>query len=613
MRWSLLFLFLLAMPCVLAGALFDSWVYPGQTFERDKIIYTVDQGRDQLLLIAGDRPFILSMNGCSVESRGSCCEEDTERNERYCVVESAREDPVKYEKYIRYEAGEELYGCRLLIETVVPTLKVTRITKPTTPVFDRPTMITVTFKNEGIKPITDILYVEHANPPLTLRAFDGSTANGSFVAKIPTLAAGQERAISYTATLSTFNTTAIAPVITYAYENIKKTMTIGALSFSFSFSAPITVTPSVSPATNAPGEESTYTLTIAGTQDGTSLPVQGTITFADGLTLKSVRNARQDGELLTFDETLSGKTAKTITATLFAPKSGSYTINATLNTHVGDNLVRIARSTSFTVKLVPLVPKLTYSKSTTTLREGETARVRATLENKGTISFKDIRGTVEGTLLRAPVPFTMLSIEPGVERRAADLLLEGVAVNVSTKTELRFNGTYATIQGERLGFDSRLSITLEPLSKQLLLTPTVNTTKGRPGDVVRVAVKVKNLEDQYVFVSVTDLFSVPITPSSGLRAADISLAPKEERQTYLYTIVLPSTDELILVTSTARVRDGPVVESSFAINVTLPPIATVSGSGPGTVNTTAPLTASPPVEKTNFVRRVFDWFRELFS
>jgi len=98
---TLIILLLLASP-VLADELDSRWVYYGDTFERNGLIFAVENGGydNRLLLYVDDTPYILEIGQCK---------ENTPEKEKYCIEESAYQD-ASHDDKIRYEGGEQLFG-----------------------------------------------------------------------------------------------------------------------------------------------------------------------------------------------------------------------------------------------------------------------------------------------------------------------------------------------------------------------------------------------------------------------------------------------------------------------------------------------------------------------
>lgn len=601
----LLLLLVLMSPVLAADKIDDRWVWYGDTYERDGVVHYVEAAGDlyKVLLYIDDVPFILRFEGCK---------DNDARNERYCVEEAAFDDPDNYADKIKYEHGDELFGYRIVTYDYVPELQVTRAISPTTAVFGKPSTITVVIENTGEKPIESIKYRENISSEFTIVPNDVVAINREIIYDVAILGASGKRTFQYALIPKEYITKTITPTVTYAYEHLKKSVTVPGISINVP--SPIKITKTLSSASAGLNEEITYAVTIKNEEDGT-MHVKATIVPPEGMVLKTLDDIKNIGGELVFDDDLRANTESGFSFTFSFPRTGEYSFSLDVDASVSGKTIDRSYVEEISVGTAKLEPRFTFSKTGNKIRSGQSATLRTYLKNTDEqTNYANIVATLVSDLLKRTEKITAKSVAAGADQLVGEFTITAPAVNTTTNKVFTFAGNYSTKDGEQFVFSKTLTISVQPDTRRFAVTHALNTTTPHPGDAVKMIVKVKNTAGKYLFVDVYDTFSEVIPLISGTSQAKLSLDSEQERQVYIYEFKIPEdyVGDLVITTHVFEEEEG-TEEETIALTVTEKPPEETQQEIETNDDASTEGSGGDIVEKKSFFRKAWDWMVNLFT
>ncbi|MBR9702933.1 hypothetical protein GOV10_02775 [Candidatus Woesearchaeota archaeon] len=635
MRRQILFLtiFLLLVSSVFAAdKVDDRWVWYGDTYERDDVVYFVEEAGNycQALLYVDDVPYILYFDRYDSEKLSEVeefdCKDNDARNERYCIEEMACEFHTncyrnmcegtleeRYEKKIKYEHGELLLGYRIVTYDYVPELEVKREIKPAIAEFGEQSTITVTIENLGEKPIETIKYRENISDEFTILPIDTIVERRVIQYDVSILGAGGSRTFQYAIIPREYITKTITPTVTYAYEHIKKSVTVSGMSINVP--APMTVTKSLSSSSAGINEEVTYTVTIKNEED-TTLMVDVFIDLPSGINVGSLDEMKLSGDSkLLFDDEIRANREESFGFTFSFPLTGEYIFSLDVEGYVSGKKIDRTYKEKVTVGTAKLEPRITFSKTGNKIRSGQSATLRTYLKNTDeTTNYADITATLVSDVLKKTEKIIAESVPAGVDQIVGEFIITAPDVEKTTNKLFMFEGNYSTREGEQFTFSKTLTISVQPDTRRFAVTHTLNTTKAHPGDTVKMAVKVKNTADKYLFVDIYDSFSEVIPLSAGASRAELSLEKGEERQVYLYEFIISDDylGDLVITTNVYEEEEG-VEKESVVLTVTERPVEEENKEVETKEDVDTTGSDGEIVEKKSFFRKAWEWISGLFT
>lgn len=520
-------LLLLASP-VLAEELDSRWVYYGDTFERNDLIFAVENGGfdNRLLLYVNDDPYILEIGQCK---------ENSQEKEKYCIEESAYQDDSHDDK-IRYEGGEELFGYELVTYSIIPELKVTRSISPN-PAYDEKSTITVTLENEGEKVIESIRYSEEMPESLEVSLIDTKRTDNTISHEILSLAPGKTKLFQYAITPKEYLSTSIKPEVSYAYESLRKEASVSGISISLSEPVAITrTTQSVEVE-----QEGIYTLTIENKGQG-DLQLQTEIMPGD-LEITQLGSFKWNNEKLVIEEELEKDEEKEFTFSYKASRTGNYPLQTKIKAQVDDQEMTKQYTDTVTASVKKLKPELLFSRIDNWILEGETATITASLENEGGLTFVNIKGEVKASFLDRTVTYQKVVSE---EEKQERYTITGPAVDKKTNEKITFIGSYETRNGEQFTFSAEQTISIEPSDEPFLIEQEANSTNPEVGDTIRMRVSITNNNRP-----LTELFIQDDLPYQPVGRTDntLSFERGQEREVYIYEFTVENENPFNITTT----------------------------------------------------------------
>lgn len=547
------FMFLLFSFFVLADELDKRWVYPGDTFERDGTIFSVDSAgtQEKLLLTAGEYPFILSTG---------TCKENIQAHEKYCITQAAYEDDD--EDHIRYEHGEQIFGYYLVTESVVPELKVTRSINPSTPSYNKQSTVTVKLTNEGEKAIQSIKYAEYIPKSLLLSVIDGSfsSINSVYSFEKSSLAPGSSVTFQYTLTPQEYIASTVKPNITYAYDFIKKEASLSALTLSLT--QPITIEKSLSASTLSLNEQAAYTLSV--TNDAESkLSLTLSVDLPEGMRIDNLGSFKYSGDDLTLSRELKSDETYEASFTFSTQKTGTYPFSVTVDGRVDNERITRYYQESIKTEIQPLEVRFLLSKADAKLLSGEPLTLRVYAKNTYDHSFSNIKGDVSGDVVSGSV--FAEKIVTNEEKLLKEFRFTAPDVTAQTNKDIMLQGSYKSTSDELFTFEKKLTVTITPKTDAFLITQKLNVSEPKAGDIVKMTTSVKNSAQPYSFVTIKD--TLPFDVFSGKSDAEISLDANQERQVYVYEFKIPEDFSENNFTITTSIRTGDLANEKSLVVV----------------------------------------------
>ncbi len=520
----LIALLLLASP-VLAEELDSRWVYYGDTFERNDLIFVVENGGfdNKLLLYVDDTPYILEIGQCK---------ENTQEKEKYCIEESAYQDDT-YDDKIRYEGGEQLFGYELVTYSVIPELKIERSISPN-PEFDKKSTITVTLENEGEKTIESIRYAEEIPQLLQVTAIDGLIEDNTYRYELSSIAPGVKKTFQYSIRPKEYLSTSIKPEVSYAYESLRKEATVSGISISLS--EPVTITRNTQ---NIDLEdEGSYTLMIENKGQG---ELQSQIKIIVGeLEITDLDSFKWNNNDLVLEEEIEKGEKKEFSFNYKAARTGNYPIQATITAQIDNEEITKQYTDTISVSVTKLKPELLFSRIDNTILEGETATITAILENEGDTTFVNIKGKVSASFLDRTIQYDKV-----IDGQRKEYAITAPSVEKKTNEKILFTGTYETRNGEQFTFSDEQTISIEPSDEPFLIEQKVSNTKPELGDSVKVTVSVTNNNRPPTELFIEDTLPYP---TIGRTDNTLSFERGQTREAYIYEFTVENEDPFNITT-----------------------------------------------------------------
>lgn len=577
MKYALLLLLLVSATIVLADPeeLDDRWVYYEETFERADIVYYVAESRDlRQMLLYIDNDLLILENGS--------CRDDIANQAQYCIEDMAwierieGENLERNEKHIKYEAGKELFGFNLVTYTLIPELKVTRSAKPSEAEVGEETTISVTLENEGEKPIEYIEYTELIPEALKPRAIDGMIRNGNFTYELNLLAPGREKIFQYRLEPQQYESISVEPHVTYVYDSQRKEADVGKLTLKVT--DPLKISSKLGDTKLGVNEKTTYTLAIEN-EETYGIKYDVRVELPPGIETSDLFRFKEDGLLYTYSDLLSAGDEEELSFSLRTPVTGEYAFNVTVSADINGFLFSKEREVAFSTDTQKLAPRILFSQTDNKVFEGQAATISVYLENnEPDSSYINIEGIIESDFFTREVSSEV--VVAGEEQLIEEFVITAPVVEERTNKELVFSGTYETRQGEELSFSRTLTIAVEPTADLFTVVHKPNTTTVQRGHAVKFAVEVTNDAGRYVFADIHDVLSPGVNVFSGNNFAEISFEENEQREVYLYELIVPEDfrEDTLVITTRLQEEDSALTQeytSSIAvtegsINVVVP-------------------------------------------
>ncbi len=603
---------------VFASSLYSGWIYPGDTFTVQGRLYSLTQGTSpyQLLLTSGAERYFLSYDACvqSEDKQLRYCFRDSDFIAcdlgRYACPSDNPECCPYDVAHIRYDAGKAVYGARLEVLNASGIVTVKRTPDRTSLKLGESATVKLEFTNNGED--SAMITYQETLPDGFLPTYSADfTKQGVVLSLRFSLGPNATRSFTYKVKADAYVTGLFTGSL--AYTSKREEGGNVPSPFIIMVPSPFTITRSLAPASVGVDEETLFTYTLTN-NDG-QYAMDAIIRF-DGL-----------GPLLTTlptgvtrEEThhawrvnLKRGESKSVAFRLRAKRTGSYAIvsNATMTLEKESFSHRLQETLTVTVTQATLDLRLPEK-----VQGGDAYSARLFFDNKaGDTDFFRVEG-----VLRTPDgdhPFSMGSVARNTIPLALDVNLTAPVSEQEQNVRIGVDASYETSRRERFNLSTTKTVRILPVIEPYVVTQRLNTTAVKAGDSVTMTVTVKNLQDRFGTVTVTDILPGAAIVTQGFRQQEMSLQKGESREAYAYVVTIPESFEGGLFTFTTQLferQSGVRVTKSINITVENPdaPSEPDEEEDIPAVEPAAPLPPSPE-QKPGLLRRIVDSIGSFFS
>lgn len=546
---------LFVLPTVSATSFYHGWVYPGDTFKVRDEIFSVSSASTayKVLLDGGGKEYLINYNDCSPSEDGfsKYCYEQSDymacQDKSYkCPDDPDREDEPEFwccpydVSHISYEAGKAVWGVYLAFYDVTPVLTVKRSVEYSTLPIGESAKVLLTFKNDGEKSISNALYSEYVPENFSISApISDFKQNGQMLTSKISLNPGQTKKLIYTVTPKAYTVGKFTGNLSYEYMG--EEFNTATSTSTITVPIPYIIKSTLEPTTITIGQKATYTYKLTNNDKQQSM--DATINFS-GLEQLGEKPQNWHG-------TLEKGESKTITLSLEPHLVGTYPIVTNTTMIANEKLFNVGEKKSLTVSLKAPTPELRLSSKT--VESGKVFTLRVLLKNSGEAKLKDVLLKLTSSASSiAPRTYKVVSVAPGEYPLVAELNL--TAPEGDSKLTFTLTGTYKSIYDELFTLAKKSAVlTINPVVEPYLITQSVNPMSAKPGEIISVSVSIKNQQNEYHDVSVTDNLEGEIL--SGLRQKEMSLDKGETRSAYEYTARIPTDYSKQVFPITTKVFD----------------------------------------------------------
>ncbi len=617
-------LLVLAGTALATDPFYHDWVYPGDTFTVRGQLYALESGTSpySYLLTRGGERYVLNYDDCAVSQDGL---------ERYCYTASdyvdcqrgAYDCPVKQDtpddwccpydvSHIRFDAGGARYAAYLEFSDVTPEIAVTRSPATSVLKLGEDTQVTVSFENDGQDAITGAVYTVHVPDGFKVAFSKDFTRTADGLRLTFNIDPNGKRTYSYTVEPTDYVSGSFTANLHYTYLSEDRNITPSA--FTLNVPSPFGITHALSKSSTPVGNSVTYTYTLKNTDGQQEMDAALNFTGFSDIATKVPDSVTEGAGGYAWSGTLAPGDQESFAFTLLPRTTGSYPAVAQAAMALGDETFTHRTQDTLLATVTQLKPEIRLSRDP--LRGGQAYTLRLVLGNKdGETPFTDLRARlVAGSLARS---FSLASIGAGDAPLLAELNLSAPEANTSIRLTFTLEGSYKTLYGELFPFSVSKVATVEPGTADYVITQEFNASEAAPGDEIELTVTVKNAQDTYRTVSVTDSLPGGALVTAGSRQQEMSLKSGESRVAYSYRVAIPADYASPDFTVTTQVFDKQTGEqyvksADLAIRVPERPENATAPSAPAT-NTTE----QPAKKKPGFFRRIGDaivsFFKGIFS
>ncbi len=624
-------LLLLAVPTIAVDTYYDAWLYPGETFTVDDVLYTVSKGdsHSRILLESGSEEYVLDWGECQRSHDGL---------DEYCFTESDYMDCLRGQydcpdneeessddwccpydvDHIKFEAGSPVFGAYVEFREVTPEIEVERIVDKAVLKLGEQTGVTIIFENTGVEAVAGAIYTETIPEGLkVLKTNEFQRASDGLELRF-TINPGDTESFKYTIKPEDYVSANLEGNLTYLYRSESRQVIPDktAINVPSPFLIEREFTPE--PANIEDDVEFMYELT---NNDG-EFEMEAEVAFG-GLHLLDIDELPDDvvvhGTEYTWSDTLQPDETVTLTFPFTAEFTGLYTIETNTSMDINGELFEHRVQDTLEVEATLLKPEIRVTSEE--LRSGQEYTVRLLLDNlEGETLYKRISAKLISPGLRKQ--YGLERIVAGEAPVVGELVLNAPRVVNETTLTYTFEGTYESVNREKFNFSETLTVDVIPVETPYLVIHRGNATSVSPGGTIAVTVTVRNKLDRYATIHVTENLPSGALVSAGSRENEMSLNEGEEREAYEYHVTVPGSydsHEFVITTKVFDQQGGEFYEFDYILPVVGIPEPSEPVVEQNQTNETAPEPepAPPPEEKPGFFRRVLDgiigFFEKLFD
>jgi uncharacterized repeat protein (TIGR01451 family) len=628
----LLILFLLPSFALADGDFYKGWVYPGDTFTAKGELFAIGSGSSEyeVILERGLDKYLISYGSCKLSNDGL---------EKYCYTESDYVDCQNYdydcpdnddEPYeywccpydvsnIKFDAGRALFGSYIVLSNVVPAVSISHSSEKSLLRLGEQSKVTITLKNTGEDTISGLLYQEVIPEGFKLVLSPDFVEKRGRLEATLSIPQGAEKKLTYTVKPLNYTSGSFTGNATYTYKGETKTVTANA--FTINVPSPFIITHLLEPTSSAIDEKVTYTYTVKNNDGEYEMDAEVIFTGFNNILYMNDPPSQvvADGDAFTWTGSLDTGEQQEISFDVESGLSGTFPLCAETSMELNGERFSYTVQDTFSVTIQQMTPELRLSSNR--IIGGGQHVLRVLLDNDpGNTDFFKVKGSMRATpenFFSREVPMAKDSIPTGEVSLLKEETFIAPAVETETKYTIHLDGSYQTTNGELFTFSKELPITVIPVSATYAITHALSKTTAVPGDEIEVTVKVKNNQEAYRTLSITESIPAGAVITGGSRQKEMSLERDETREAYTYTIAIPESyqsETFILTTQVFDQQDAATYTKGVEITVELPEQEELV-EGVVTEESTQP-TPAPVVEEKeekNFFVKMIDAIGDFFS
>lgn len=561
-------------------ALADGWYYPGDTFEANGILHSVEGSNHESVLVGvGAQLHLLRLDEC--KDIGFT---------KYCYDDTGYPDD---EDHIKYAAGERYFGYHLSITTTAPDIKVTRSIDDSSPELGQRAALSVTFENEGDYDVRDVTFTEDIPEGLRVVSGPGSAQRIDFI--LPDLGKGKTYTMRYSLEPKRYGSFILDPNVTYRYKQTVKEEELGPVTIDVA--TPLEIDSAAS-ATIGFDEDGWYEINLSNEGEQ---PLDYSLSLAVPEGLSPTSETAFEGRLEPGEDASHR-------AEFYGAAGGNHKIRATIESELLGTT--IAATDERTVKVLSegLSPSLLLSSAKSAYAPGAQLTLTSKLANTNAKTrFTNVQGTVESELF-ASERFDISGISPGAERTASQFRFTVPEVNGTFPILL--NGSYKTPRGRMLSFSKRIEMKIARQPDVIELTRTISPQRPVPGENVTITVRAKNAYDRYITLTAHERLGA--RKVAGITYKETSLDAGASEDLYTYQVEAPGNGSFTVTTFVQAKDEALPQEFTEEIFITEPEEhAALEDIDPEEVQ--AEKDERESKEEMGFLASVWDFLKGLFD
>ncbi len=580
-------LLLLASPVDAISALYDEWHHSGDTFIKDGETYLVTHYR------IDDESVVLKVNTNSYVIKEGDCKSSMTRE--YCVASIDREiDTDSEDSHVKYISGTAYAGINIVIYPLGPDISISREFTDTTPEPNQEVKASVTIENEREFSADNFIYTETFpdNVKVTDYSSGFSLAGNTLTYQSSVFQVLSKVSLTYTFIIKDYVSFTSKGVGRYEYAGSMASANSSATTFSLN--KPYSLTFSVSPLSVETGEDTALSVRVENEESGSINVSLLELKITSPVRVSSLpAGLSKVGEAYRWNGTIITDGFKQITMLLATTKDGDYPIalrlflNDSNGKNFSENKTLILKATYEAIDSIVSVKEKTVT-------EGESYRIALSFNNpnKKKVIMRNIKGNITSYLF-GQMPFSLEELGPGQTKTVlVNDSLPVPFVDEKKVYDIIFSGSYDLNFGKSLNFSEKATLTVTPTNETLSIVQSSDKKSVEAGSNVTLTVKIKSNTQESFIVESKDTIPADAVLLGGATDARLSFAKSEEKQAYIYDLMVPEShgEGTITITTTASIPSrGYSLVRSFNITVTPP-------AGKETNVTASPEEA--PVEET---------------
>lgn len=589
---------------------FDGWVLPGEPFHFDGHTYYSfpNNERTSALIETNTSNIIISLGTC--QNIGFV---------QYCLDQIANSTDLEH---IKFDTKNNiLYGVKLRLTNLGPSLKVTQAYTPGTPDVNQLVQGTITIENTGNQPASYVTLAYALNGSTHIKSCSDCKISGdSFTKTIPQLDAGKSAQVVFTFSVGAPRNFASTANVTFTYQNT--TGTQGPFPHAFKIAKPYKATLSGG-GKAAVGDWIDLALTLTNTGAN---PIRIHATPENNASLTYQRTSGLDVTQLSDINLTSGAKA-TYQYRASAKDAGTYGTGFKITVTRGNETFHenLTKELVYQLEDVRIIAHL--AKQNPVSGDSNTLYVQLQDTSKS-LSFTNL--TLNATGL-ANGTKTIPSISPGSTIDALTIPITHPKTTRREQGTINVTLTYSTSYGQVQNASETVSYTVLPVNESYEITRTISPKDPAVNQSFTVTVYGTKIADSAVdYTPVSDRIIGATVKHGNTHLVPIESQNKE--LLYQYDAIRTS-ERFAIITSVnasflgqhARINE---TYTTFNLGELAPasptaPTTTTSGAENQSANATtgsAPQTtgspnqaSSTPGQKQGIIARIVSWFAHLFG